>query len=79
MLSASEAWPGACVQDVNGWTVFFLLVAWESRDQAKRGLSGAPPPARQRRQSWVRDHLLDRRHGHSKRCRLAAHAGVGNR
>ena len=41
MLSASEAWPGAYVQDVNGWTVFFLLVAWESRDQVKRELSGA--------------------------------------
>jgi hypothetical protein len=49
MLSASEAWPGTYVQDVNGWTVFFRLVAWESSDQAKRELSGAPPPARQRR------------------------------
>jgi hypothetical protein len=41
MLSASEAWPGADGQDVNSWTVFFLLVAWEDRDQSKRELSGA--------------------------------------
>ena len=45
MLSASEAWPGTDVQDVNGWTLFFLLVAWEDRDQSKRDLSGASYPS----------------------------------
>jgi hypothetical protein len=47
MLSASEAWPGAHAQDGNGWTVFFLLVAWESSDQAKRDLRGASSPGSQ--------------------------------
>jgi hypothetical protein len=41
MLSASEAWPDAYAQDVNSWRVFFLLVAWESSDQAERELRGA--------------------------------------
>ena len=41
MLSASEARPGPDVQNVNGWTMFFLRVAWESRNQSKRELSGA--------------------------------------
>jgi hypothetical protein len=45
MLSASEAWPGAHAQDGNGWTVFFLLVAWESSDQVKRELSGDSSPS----------------------------------
>ena len=45
MLSASEARPDAYVQDVNSWTVFFLLVAWESSDQAERELSGASSPS----------------------------------
>jgi hypothetical protein len=47
MLSASEARPDAYARDVNGWTVFFLLVAWESRDQAKRDLRGASSPSSQ--------------------------------
>jgi hypothetical protein len=37
LLSASEARPGPDVQNVNGWTMFFLLVAWDSRDQRKPG------------------------------------------
>ena len=45
MLSLSEAWPGASVQDVNSCTVFFRLVAWESSDQAERELSGASSPS----------------------------------
>jgi hypothetical protein len=47
MLSASEARPDAYARDVNGWTVFFLLVAWESSDQAKRDLRGASSPSSQ--------------------------------
>ena len=47
MLSASEATSGAYAQDVNSWTVFFLLVAWEYRNQSKRELSGASSPSPQ--------------------------------
>jgi hypothetical protein len=45
MLSVSEAWLGAYVQDVNGWMMFFLLVAWEDRSQSNRELSGASSPS----------------------------------
>jgi hypothetical protein len=45
MLSASEAWPGTDVQDVNNWTLLFLVVAWGSCYQAKRDLSGASYPS----------------------------------
>ena len=45
MLLAFETWPGAWVQDVNGWPLFFLPVAWESSDQSKRELSGASSPS----------------------------------
>jgi hypothetical protein len=47
MLSASEAWPGAYVQDVNNWMLVFLLVAWEYRNQSKPELSGASYPSSQ--------------------------------
>jgi hypothetical protein len=47
MLSASEARPGTDVQAVNGWMLFFLLVAWESRNQLKRDLRGASSPSSQ--------------------------------
>jgi hypothetical protein len=42
-----EAWPGAYVQDVNNWMLFFLLVAWEYRNQSKPKLSGAFYPSSQ--------------------------------
>ena len=47
MLSASEARPGPDVQNVNGWRLVFLLVAWDCRDQSKRELSGASYPSSQ--------------------------------
>jgi hypothetical protein len=45
MLSAPKARPDAYLQNVNNWMVFFLLVAWESSDQAKRDLSAASYPS----------------------------------
>jgi hypothetical protein len=47
MLSASEAWLGTDVQDVKGWMVFFLRVAWEDRNQSTRELSAASGPSLQ--------------------------------